>query len=49
VHLGRFHKLSLKADMALPIEADGEMFAPYAANVRDISVEIMPQALRVIV
>ncbi len=49
VHLGRFHKLSLKADMALPIEADGEMFAPYAANVRDVAVEILPNALQVII
>jgi diacylglycerol kinase (ATP) len=48
-HLGRFQKLSLKADMALPIEADGEMFAPYAANVREFSVEILPSALKVIV
>lgn len=47
-HLGRFRKLSLKADMALPIEADGEMFAPYAADVREVSVEILPGALQVI-
>jgi diacylglycerol kinase (ATP) len=48
-HLGRFQKISLRADMALPIEADGEMFAPYAADVREVSVEIMPHALQVIV
>ncbi|MGD0806672.1 MAG: diacylglycerol kinase family protein [Anaerolineales bacterium] len=48
-HLGRFRKLSLRADMALPIEADGEMFAPYAADVREVSVEILPHALQVIV
>ncbi|MGD0173740.1 MAG: diacylglycerol kinase family protein [Anaerolineales bacterium] len=48
-HLGRFQKISLRADMALPIEADGEMFAPYAADVREVSVEILPHALQVIV
>ena len=48
-HLGRFQKISLRADMALPIEADGEMFAPYAADVREVSVEIIPHALQVIV
>jgi diacylglycerol kinase (ATP) len=48
-HLGRFRRLSLKADTALPIQADGEMFAPYAADVRGIEVRIEPGALRVIV
>jgi diacylglycerol kinase (ATP) len=49
VHLGRFHTLHLTSDLALPIEADGEMFAPYAADVREVSVETLPQALQVIV
>jgi len=49
VHLARFHRLHLRSDMALPIQADGEMFAPYAADVREVSVEILPHALQVIV
>jgi diacylglycerol kinase (ATP) len=49
VHLGRFQSLRLHADMALPIQADGEMFAPYAADVREVEVEIVPGALQVIV
>jgi diacylglycerol kinase (ATP) len=49
VHLGRFRKLRLRSDMALPIQADGEMFAPYAADVRDVEVRIVPGALQVIV
>ena len=49
VHLGRFHTLHLTSDLALPIEADGEMFAPYAADIREVSVEILPHALQVIV
>jgi diacylglycerol kinase family enzyme len=49
VHLGRFQNLRLQADMALPIQADGEMFAPYAAGVREVTVEIVPAALRVVV
>jgi diacylglycerol kinase (ATP) len=48
-HLGRFRKLHLTADMALPIEADGEMYAPYAADVRELTVQIFPGALQVIV
>jgi len=49
VHLGQFRKLHLDSDMALPIQADGEMFAPYAADVREVTVEIVPGALKVIV
>jgi len=49
VHLGRFRKLRLDSDMALPIQADGEMFAPYAADVREVEVQIVPRALQVIV
>jgi diacylglycerol kinase (ATP) len=48
-HLGRFHALHLKSDLALPIQADGEMFAPYAADIHEVSVEIQPNALQVIV
>jgi diacylglycerol kinase family enzyme len=40
--------LHLRSDMALPIQADGEMFAPYAANIREATVEVVPAALRVI-
>jgi len=48
-HLGRMKKLHVKSDMALPIESDGEMFAPYQADVREVEIEIQPQAMRVIV
>jgi diacylglycerol kinase (ATP) len=48
-HLGRFHTLRLRSDRALPIQSDGEMFAPYAAEVREVEVRIIPGALQVIV
>lgn len=48
-HMGRFLRLHLQSDTALPIQADGEMFAPYAADVREIEVRVVPDALRVIV
>jgi diacylglycerol kinase (ATP) len=48
-HMGRFRNLHLRSDTALPIQADGEMFAPYAADVREIEVQIVPDALQVIV
>ena len=49
VHLGRFQNLRLHADMALPIQADGEMFAPYAADVRAVEIAVVPGAIQVIV
>ncbi|MBN1440322.1 MAG: diacylglycerol kinase family lipid kinase [Anaerolineales bacterium] len=49
VRLGRFRSLRLRADRALPIQADGEMFAPYEADVRSVEVNVVPQALRVAV
>jgi YegS/Rv2252/BmrU family lipid kinase len=48
-HLGRFKRLHLRSDIALPIQADGEMFAPYAADIREVDVRIHPQAVQVIV
>jgi diacylglycerol kinase (ATP) len=49
VHLGRFTKLHLQSDMALPIQADGEMFGPYAADIREVTAEIVPGGLQVVV
>ncbi len=48
-HLGRLRKLRLTSDMALPIQADGEMYASYQANIREIEVEVLPRAVRVLV
>ncbi len=42
-------RLTLDADRALPIHIDGELFAPYEANVRQVEIEIIPHALRVVV
>ena len=48
-HLGRFRELKVQSDIALPIQADGEMFAPYAADIRGVEIRIEPRALQVIV
>ena len=48
-HLGCFKTLRLRSDMALPIQTDGEMYAPYAADIREVEVQIVPGALQVIV
>lgn len=48
IRLGRFRELKLVADAPLLIHTDGEIFANAATNVRELSVQILPQALRVI-
>lgn len=48
VTLGRFHSLTLEADRAVPVHLDGELWAPYEADVRKITVSIAPGAIRLI-
>ncbi len=48
VHLMRTTKLTIDADRALPIHIDGELFAPYEADVRHVAIEVVPGALRVV-
>lgn len=47
-HLGDFKKLSLAADRPLYIHADGEIFTSFGSDVRNISFEIIPGALKVV-
>ena len=49
VRLGKFHKMELEADRPLIIHADGEIFASHQSNVRKLKVEILPNALQLIV
>ncbi|MCC7358617.1 MAG: diacylglycerol kinase family lipid kinase [Anaerolineales bacterium] len=45
VKLGTTTRLRVSADRALPIHIDGELFAPYEANVRAVEIEIVPRAI----
>ncbi len=49
VKLAQTTKLVIDSDRALPIHIDGELFAPYEANVRHVEVELLPQAIEVLV
>jgi diacylglycerol kinase family enzyme len=49
VHLGSFRQLKLVADRPLLIHTDGEIFANATTNVQELTVEVIPQALKVIV
>jgi diacylglycerol kinase (ATP) len=48
VHLGRMRRLSLRANRALPVHIDGEMFARYETDVRALEVEVIPGAIRLL-
>jgi diacylglycerol kinase (ATP) len=47
--MGQFHKLQLQSDSPLYIHTDGEIFAGFVVDVRQLEVEILPGALEVVV
>lgn len=48
VRMGEYHKLSLTSDHPLYIHADGEVFTSFGSNLKKVSFEILPQALKVV-
>ena len=42
-------RLVIEADRALPIHIDGELFAPYEADVRRVEISMLPKAINVVV
>lgn len=48
VRMGRFKRLHLVADQPLVVHTDGEIFATLSSDVRELTVEILPEALHVI-
>jgi len=49
VKFARTSKMVVDADRALPIHCDGELFAPYEADVRHVEITLVPGAIQVIV
>jgi diacylglycerol kinase (ATP) len=47
-HLGSFKKLSMASDRPLYIHADGEIFTSFGSDVRNLSFEVLPGALKVV-
>jgi YegS/Rv2252/BmrU family lipid kinase len=47
VRLGSLQRLELQSDRPLMIHTDGEIFAGFGVDVRHLSVEIIPQAIRI--
>lgn len=48
VRLGEFKKLTLTSDLPLYIHADGEIFTTFGSNLKKVSFEILPGALKVV-
>ena len=48
IRMGEFKKFNIASDLPLYIHADGEIFTSFGSNLHKISVEILPQALRVV-
>jgi len=49
VRMGKFQELKLQSERPLYIHIDGEIFAGFGTDVRQLSAEILPSALEVIV
>jgi YegS/Rv2252/BmrU family lipid kinase len=48
VRMGNFTRLSLTSDRPLYIHADGEIYTSFGSNLRKLSVEILPSALKIV-
>ena len=49
VKMGQVKELTLESDRPLYIHTDGEIFAGFGTDVRDLSIKVLPAALEVIV
>lgn len=48
VRMGKFQRMQIVSDRSLPIHIDGEIFAGFGVDVRQLSIEILPAALEVL-
>ncbi len=48
IHMGAFRRLTMTADRPLYIHADGEIYTSFGSNLRKLSFEVLPDALRVV-
>jgi YegS/Rv2252/BmrU family lipid kinase len=49
VTIAKTTRMVIDSDRALPIHIDGELFAPYEANVRHVEIQLLPASLEVMV
>jgi diacylglycerol kinase (ATP) len=49
IRMGTFHKLTMSADRPLYIHSDGEIYTSFGSNLRKLTIEVVPAALKVII
>jgi YegS/Rv2252/BmrU family lipid kinase len=49
VRMGQFHSMQINSDRPLTIHTDGEIYAGFGVDVHQVSLEILPEALEVMV
>jgi len=49
VKLGQLHKFSVRSERPLAIHADGEVIAGFGTDVRNVTVEVVPSALELMI
>jgi diacylglycerol kinase (ATP) len=49
VRLGKLHRMQIKADKPVTIHADGEVIAGFGTDVRNVTVEVVPSAVEIMI
>jgi diacylglycerol kinase (ATP) len=49
VRINKFQELEITSDRPLVVHTDGEIFAGFGTDVRELSVKVLPSALEVII
>jgi diacylglycerol kinase family enzyme len=49
VRLGQFRQLKLQSEYPITIHADGEVICGFGTDVKDVKIEVVPEALEIII
>ena len=49
VRLGKLHRMQINADKPVTIHADGEVIAGFGTDVRNVTVEVVPSAVEIMI
>jgi diacylglycerol kinase family enzyme len=49
VRINKFQELIITSDRPLVVHTDGEIFAGFGTDVRELSVKVLPSALEVLI
>jgi diacylglycerol kinase family enzyme len=49
VRLGQFHQLKLQSECPVTIHADGEVICGFGSDAKNVTIEVVPEALEIII